>query len=80
VRQFWREIAGAIEGKPRMNGISENIRPGRGAAETGSAKMGLGPNQLIWLRRNITAFRDAEQLWLQMKQDSMQSARIAGLL
>jgi hypothetical protein len=42
--------------------------------------LGLGPNQLTWLRRNIDSFKDAEDQRSLMRQDVVRAARIAGLL
>lgn len=44
------------------------------------AAIGLGPNQLSWLRSNIDAFRQAEDQRLQLRHDAMRAARIAGLV
>jgi hypothetical protein len=45
-----------------------------------SVGMGLGPNQLTWLRRNIDSFKDAEDQRRLMRQDVVRAARIAGLV
>jgi hypothetical protein len=42
--------------------------------------MGLGPNQLTWLRRNIDSFKHAEEQRYQLRQDVVRAARIAGLI
>lgn len=41
--------------------------------------MGLGPNQLTWLRRNIDSFKHAEEQRRLLRQDAIRAARIAGL-
>jgi DNA-binding NarL/FixJ family response regulator len=41
--------------------------------------MGLGPNQLTWLRRNIGSFKDAEEQRYLARQDAVRAARLAGL-
>lgn len=41
--------------------------------------LGLGPNQLKWLRRNMDAFREAEEQRYSVLQDAVRAARIAGL-
>jgi hypothetical protein len=47
---------------------------------TSEAMMGLGPNQLTWLRRNIGSFKDAEEQRYLARQDAVRAARLAGLI
>jgi len=42
--------------------------------------MGLGPNQLKWLRGNIDSFKELEDQRWQTRQDAVRAARIAGLI
>jgi hypothetical protein len=42
--------------------------------------MGLGPNQLSWLRRTIDSFKQAEEQWVMVREDSVRAARLAGLI
>jgi len=69
-----------------MNAISRmpySNDNGGSAHETTRAStigMGLGPNQLTWLRRNMNSFKDAEDQRRLMRQDVVRAARIAGLL
>ena len=44
------------------------------------ATMGLGPNQLTWLRRNIDSFKHAEDQRDLAHQDTVRAARMAGLI
>lgn len=44
------------------------------------ATLGLGPNQLTWLRRNIESFKHAEDQWCLARQDAVRAARMAGLI
>ena len=50
------------------------------AARASDAAMGLGPNQLKWLRVNIDSFKDLEDQRWQTRQDAVRAARIAGLI
>ncbi len=50
------------------------------AARASDAAMGLGPNQLKWLRGNIDAFKELEDQRRLMRQDTVRAARIAGLI
>ena len=52
----------------------------RNAPRTSAPSAGLGPNQLTWLRRNIDAFKQAEEQRQLLRQDAMRAARIAGLI
>lgn len=68
-----------------MNAVSmaytnDNRDPTRNAPRAAPVAMGLGPNQLSWLRRRIGAFKDAEEQRRQMRQDVVRAARIAGLI
>lgn len=47
-----------------------------GQHQTSLRSVSLGPNQLAWLRRNVTAFKRAEELWMSVRQDAMRSARV----
>jgi hypothetical protein len=50
------------------------------AARASDAAMGLGPNQLKWLRGNIDSFKELEDQRWQTRQDTVRAARIAGLI
>jgi hypothetical protein len=50
------------------------------AARASDAAMGLGPNQLRWLRVNIDSFKELEEQRRQLRQDAVRAARIAGLI
>ena len=65
-----------------MNAISGIAYSNNAAERTSriSEAMGLGPNQLTWLRRNIDSFKEAEEQRRQMRQDVVRAARIAGLI
>lgn len=69
-----------------MNAISRLTRAdhnlGGAHATVGASQpmWGLGPNQLNWLRRNIGSFKQAEDQRLQMRQDVVRAARMAGLI
>ena len=66
-----------------MNAISTMAFSNNNAERTlsrASEAMGLGPNQLTWLRRNIDSFKEAEEQRRQMRQDVVRAARIAGLI
>jgi hypothetical protein len=68
-----------------MNAISrvaytnDNDDFARTAARESDLTLGLGPNQLTWLRRNIDSFKHAEEQRRAMRQDVVRAARIAGL-
>jgi hypothetical protein len=69
-----------------MNAISrspytyDNEQSARGTARPSGISMGLGPNQLTWLRRNIDSFKHLEEQRYQLQQDAIRAARIAGLI
>ncbi|HKP23598.1 MAG TPA: hypothetical protein VJV39_07015 [Dongiaceae bacterium] len=50
------------------------------AARAADASMGLGPNQLKWLRGNIDSFKELEDQRRLTRQDTVRAARIAGLI
>jgi hypothetical protein len=50
------------------------------AARASEAAMGLGPNQLKWLRVNIDSFKELEDQRRLMRQDTVRAARMAGLI
>ncbi|MEZ5832321.1 MAG: hypothetical protein R3D05_14185 [Dongiaceae bacterium] len=50
------------------------------AARAPEVRLGLGPNQLTWLRRNIDSFKHAEEQRQHMRHDIVRAARIAGLV
>jgi hypothetical protein len=50
------------------------------AARVSDAAMGLGPNQLKWLRVNIDSFKELEDQRHLTRQDTVRAARIAGLI
>jgi len=52
----------------------------RNATRASAPSAGLGPNQLTWLRRNIDAFKQAEEQRYLLRQDAERAARIAGLI
>ena len=64
----------------RMPFSNDNLDSVHGTTRASSAGMGLGPNQLTWLRRNIDSFKDAEDQRRLMRQDVVRAARIAGLV
>jgi len=51
----------------------------RTSERASDAAMGLGPNQLTWLRRNIGSFKQLEEQRRLLRQDAVRAARIAGL-
>jgi hypothetical protein len=67
-----------------MNTIAQMSYPNghtdHAASRTSEAVMGLGPNQLKWLRRNIDAFKQLEEQRYMLWQDSVRAARMAGLI
>lgn len=50
------------------------------AARASDAAMGLGPNQLKWLRVNIDSFKELEDQRHLTRQDAVRAARMAGLI
>jgi len=62
---------------PFSNDNGDTVRETTRASSIG---MGLGPNQLTWLRRNVNSFKDAEDQRRLMRQDVVRAARIAGLV
>ena len=50
------------------------------AARASEAAMGLGPNQLKWLRVNIDSFKELEDQRRLTRQDAVRAARMAGLI
>lgn len=50
------------------------------AARASDAAMGLGPNQLKWLRTNLDSFKELEDQRRMLRQDAVRAARIAGLI
>jgi hypothetical protein len=50
------------------------------AARASDAAMGLGPNQLRWLRGNIDSFKELEDQRRMLRQDAVRAARMAGLI
>ena len=59
---------------------NENADRMQSAARTSAVNMGLGPNQLSWLRSNIDAFRHLEDQRALLQHDALRAARIAGLI
>lgn len=65
-----------------MNGISDTVqrqidqRQGDRPFGPGAT---LGPNQLSWLRRNIVAFKLAEEQRNRIRQEEIRVARAAGV-
>jgi hypothetical protein len=62
---------------PYSNDNGGSVRETTRASAIG---MGLGPNQLTWLRRNVDSFKHAEEQRSLMRQDVVRAARMAGLL
>jgi hypothetical protein len=58
----------------------EGNTPAVTAARASDAAMGLGPNQLRWLRGNIDSFKELEDQRRMLRQDAVRAARIAGLI
>ena len=50
------------------------------ASHAADVTMGLGPNQLTWLRRRISAFKELEEQRRLVWQDTVRAARMAGLI
>ena len=69
----------AISTMSFANENGNSTRETERASSTGLS-MGLGPNQLTWLRRNMSSFKQAEEQRSMMRQDVMRAARIAGLV
>jgi hypothetical protein len=66
-----------------MDSISETVRGElftRVEAQASKANTGLGPNQLVWLRRNITSFKYAEEQRLSLGLDKLRAAYVTGLV
>jgi hypothetical protein len=72
------------KGITAMNAISRmaytNDNGTHGTTRASELTMGLGPNQLTWLRRNIDSFKYLEEQRYQLHQDAVRAARIAGLI
>lgn len=72
------------KGITAMNAISRfaftNDNAESAQTRASEAVMGLGPNQLTWLRRNIESFKHAEDQWCLARQDTVRAARLAGLI
>jgi hypothetical protein len=64
----------------RLSFSNDNADSARTAGESAALTLGLGPNQLDWLRRNISPFKEAEQQRRLMREDVVRAARIAGLI
>jgi hypothetical protein len=71
-----------IKGITAMNAISRFAFASDNEESTraSEATLGLGPNQLTWLRRNIESFKHAEDQWCLARQDTVRAARMAGLI
>ena len=69
-----------------MNAISrdtytnDNSESVRSTTRASGISLGLGPNQLTWLRRNIDSFKHLEDQRYQLHQDAVRAARLAGLI
>jgi hypothetical protein len=61
-----------------LNDYAESMQTAARAPE--ATTMGLGPNQLTWLRRNIDSFKHAEDQRHLACQDTVRAARMAGLI
>lgn len=64
----------------RMSSTNDYSDSASSAEQTHRLAMGLGPNQLNWLRSNIGAFKHAEDQRVQLWHDAVRAARIAGLV
>ena len=64
----------------RMAYTSDHGDSAHGTTRASEFTMGLGPNQLTWLRRNIDSFKYLEEQRYQLRQDAVRAARIAGLI
>lgn len=64
----------------RLPFTNDNAASMHSAAAASQFTLGLGPNQLTWLRRNIDSFKHAEEQRYQMRHDIVRAARIAGLI
>lgn len=64
----------------RMIYTNDNADSAHSMSCASEAMMGLGPNQLTWLRRNIDSFKYAEEQRYQTRQDTVRAARLAGLI
>ena len=64
----------------RLHYTNDNGASMHSAAAVSRITLGLGPNQLTWLRRNIDSFKHAEEQRYQMRPDIVRAARIAGLI
>jgi len=60
-----------------LNDYAESVLSAVRASE---AAMGLGPNQLTWLRQNIDSFKHAEDQRYLARPDTVRAARMAGLI
>ena len=60
--------------------LNDYAESARSAVPAPEATMGLGPNQLTWLRRNIDSFKYAEDQRHLACQDTVRAARMAGLI
>lgn len=60
--------------------MQDPSNPRLSAARSSDAAMGLGPNQLKWLRGNIDSFKELEEQRRMLRQDAVRAARIAGLI
>ena len=64
----------------RLAFSNDNAESMRSTTRASEITMGLGPNQLTWLRRRHGAFADLEEQRRQVAQDAVRAARIAGLI
>jgi len=64
----------------RVDYTNDNGDSPRATTRASEITLGLGPNQLTWLRRNIDSFKYAEEQRYQTRQDAVRAARIAGLI
>jgi hypothetical protein len=60
--------------------INDAAEAAHNAARATAGTMGLGPNQLKWLRRHMSAFKQLEEQRYMLWQDSVRAARMAGLI
>ena len=67
----------AISRMPYANDYDGSVH---NASDASQLMIGLGPNQLTWLRRNINSFKHAEEQRRLLRQDVVRAARMAGLI
>lgn len=63
-----------------MSFTNDNSHSAHTVERASTLSLGLGPNQLTWLRRNIDSFKYAEEQRAQLRHDAVRAARLAGLI